>query len=244
MEAETDPRSLNGNVTPTRGPRRKIGRYLTEVEGRDARDPLAVRIMRRVAAYLEQEAQEDTETTNSTPPVLEAVQTTLQSIQSRLDRIEKQGATQLKRPTTYVAAATKVGKTNGPTPKTGSKTKTATDKEKLLESRRSKEIVIQVANASENATLQLKSTRELVENIRTKAVEVVGVSHLPSGDLRIFTRTAKAKESLQADQTWLQHIAEISINLAPHLRHHSTQSESPAHQQCFGSQCIHCVSRS
>lgn len=74
MEAETDSMSLNGNVTSIKDLFRgylieEIGCYLTKAKTKDAKNPLAIWIMRSVAAYLEQKTQEDTKTVTVRPRI-------------------------------------------------------------------------------------------------------------------------------------------------------------------------------
>lgn len=93
-----------------------------------------------------------------------------------------------------------------------------------MESCQSKEILVHITDAGEKATMQLKFIQEPVESIWAKAIEVVDVSHLPNDDLRIFTHTAEAKESLQADQMWLQQIGDRMFKLGSFLFFDSVQA--------------------
>lgn len=207
---------MNKDITLARGPLRghlleEIGRYLTSSESAKAIGPLGARLLQAVVQYLKQEQRDETvATADPTPPVLEAVQTTLQTIQDRLDKIEKQGTAKSQRPATYAAAAKSNASASAPTvaPKKKTTTKTATDQEKLLEAYRSKEIVVCIAETREKNNVQHMTTCKLVEATRGTTPEVVGVSHLPSGDLKVFVRTAEAKEKLQSEPVWLSHIAE------------------------------------
>lgn len=177
-------RELSSDTAPTRGPHRgflleKIVEYLNRHVGIDSRDPEGVRLLRAVAEYLDLEVREEAVHENLTTPILG----TLMTIQERLDRIEKQGVAKSQQHSSYAAAAV-AGKSGGNTGITKNiAPKTTVAQEAIQEARKAKEIIIRVMDARERNNMQKMTTRELVQSLQSVAPEVVGVAHLPSGDL-------------------------------------------------------------
>ena len=204
---------MHNDTAPTRGPHRghlleKIGEYLGRHVGADSRDPEGVRLLRAVAEYLDLEAREEAVHEHLTTPILG----TLKSIQDRLDRIEKQGVAKAQQYSSYaaVAAAGKFVGNAGVTTNTKTTTPKATvgQEEAIQEAQKAKEIIIHVADTREKSNMQKMTTRELVQSLQNVAPEVVGAAHLPSGDLRVYTRSAEAKDKLHTNPTWLLNVAQ------------------------------------
>lgn len=160
--------NMSNDTAPTRGPHRgylleKIGEYLNRHVGVESRDPEGVQLLRAVAGYLHLEAREETVHENLTTPILG----TLQTIQDRLDRIEKQGVAKFQQHGSYAAAAAS-GKLVGSAgiPK-NVLPKATVAQEVIQEARKAKEIVIRVTDTREKDNMQKMTTRELVRASRT-----------------------------------------------------------------------------
>lgn len=203
---------MNNNTTPTRGPHRgflleKIGEYLNRHAGVDSRDPEEVQLLQVVAEYLSLEAREEAVHKNLTTPILG----TLKTIQDCLDRIEKQSVAKTHQHNSYatIAAAEKIARDSAVKTNTKSVIPKATvAHEAIQEAQKAKKIIIRVADVHKKSNMQKMTTCELAQSLQSAAPEVVDMTHLPSGDLCVYTRSTEAKDKLHTNSTWLLNIAQ------------------------------------
>ena len=133
----------------------------------------------------------------------ESLQSTLHDIQQRLQKIEKQGENNGKA-LSYAAVAS--GGRRGTTGDIG-KTQTQIDENMLREKRKMKELIVRIEDPKEQEALGRKTTKEIIEAIKIPNSEIAGIRKLPSGDLKIHTKTAQAKQSLQSQPAWIKNVA-------------------------------------
>ena len=199
-------------TTATKDPARdrllgNITKYLGEIGEEEVRNSGGLQLLRAVGEYfVAQCAREEKQEKEEGSPVLAALKT----IEDRLNRFENRSTKAA--PSNYAAAAGKGNREavdlTGQRKQSSHITHTPTAKDILAEQRKTKELIVRIANAKEKEDVQQTATKDLVEKIQEKAIEVVGISRLPSGDIKVFTRTKETKETLEKDTEWTKTVAE------------------------------------
>ena len=133
----------------------------------------------------------------------ENFQDTLQDIQQRLKKIEKQGENNGKA-LSYAAVAAGKRKSGQ---ETEVKNQGLNEENTLREKRKMKEIIVRIEDPKEQEALGKKTTKEIVDALRVSNEEVTGIRRLPSGDLKIHVKTPEVKETLQAHSEWIKRVA-------------------------------------
>lgn len=77
----------------------------------------------------------------------------------------------------------------------------------LKEQKKAKELVIKITDTKEKENLQLIATKNLVGKLQNATKNIVGVTCLPNGNVKVYTKSKKIKKKLQKDSTWINIIA-------------------------------------
>lgn len=160
-------------------------------------DPTALELLKETIEHLK--AQKHIDNNRAKTPNLD---NTLKEIQLSLARIERKDSTTPGHKN-YAAAAA-VAQSNSKTPEQRTvpllqkdprpkQAKTPMPKEK----RWAKEITVHISNKADKEKIKMLSTKNLVEVLQAKTKSIQGVSRLFSKNIKIHTKSLKAKKVLQ-----------------------------------------------
>ena len=185
---------------------KEIDGYLKEEEAE--RDSIGFHLVRTIGKYLVKLKRIDTKEPRSTI----AIHSTLSVIQEQLHYIEKQTTEKSTQKTYAAVAATCPPGENTLAPAKRPKNHDSVErakinKEEAREKRAAKELTIWIGAENKRRKVHNTTTKDLLKVIQKQAKEMVEVSRLLSGNIKVYTRTQEAKEALQKEKNWVNIVA-------------------------------------
>lgn len=169
-------------------------------------DPDALNLLRETAEFLKNSATTlRTQTSPEVTAALTSIQAALSSISARIPPVIVPAPTQkpATAASTYAAAAARPATSSVPSRVSKPVAKTSPTPK---QSRRAKELLLRVTDASDREKIKAKSSEELAKSLEN-IQQVKGISRMPNGDLRIYAASEDAKKALEENSSWTKVVA-------------------------------------